>query len=533
MINLKINNKEIQVEAGISILKAANTLGISIPTMCYQQDNYSNHPSCMICLVKNNKTSELIPSCAVKVQEGMEIVTNDEEVINARKDALELLLSDHVGDCEAPCRLACPAYMDIPEMNRLIAKGKFTESLIKVKEEIALPLILGYICSAPCENVCRRKQIDEPVSICLLKRFVASEDIAQKSTFFPDKLADSGKKIAIIGTGPAGLSAAFYSLESGHSVTLFDKNEKAGGTLRYAQLNKELPEEILDVEINIIKQYGAEFQFNIEITKEIFENELRKNYDAIIIASGESGVSNPESFVLDFHYQKKTGLQVERRTYATSEPGVFACGNVIRTQKMAIRSVAQGKVAALSANMYLRNEKIKHEPRMFNSKFGILKQEEFVEYLKETFSGKRLEPKKGNIYEFSHEEAINEAKRCMHCDCRAKDDCKLRDYAHDYNADRRKYWPEERKLIKKYNQHESVIYEPEKCIKCGLCIEITKANNEKLGLTHIGRGFDVEINIPFNETIKDALTKTADKCVKACPTGALVFKLEIEDKELE
>lgn len=523
MISLKINNIETQVEEGTSILKAANAHGISIPTMCYLQDDFSNHPSCMVCLVKNNKTSKLIPSCAAKVQEGMDIITDNEEVLDARRDALELLLSDHVGDCEAPCRIACPAFMDIPEMNRLIAAGKFQESLIKVKEEISLPLILGYICPAPCEKACRRKQIDEAVSICLLKRFVAAEDISKNEVYLPKKLPESGKKVAIIGSGPAGLSAAFYLLKFGHQVTVFDKNEKSGGTLRYVKLNNELPEEILDAEIEVIKQFGAEFILNYSITKDNFDNKLRKNFDAIIIASGEAGVENLKNFGLDHTYQK-SGLLVERGTYSTNEPGIFACGNVIRTQKMAVRSVAQGKTAAISAHIYLIGEELIHKPRLFNSKFGKLKEEEFDEYLKESTKDLRFNPQNGNLHGYSIEEAINEAKRCMHCDCREKKICKLRDYSHEYKADRKKYWPEERKLIKKLNQHKSVMYEPEKCIKCCLCIEITTANNEKLGLTHIGRGFDVKINVPFNDSIDNALTETAEKCVKACPTGALAFK---------
>ena len=108
------------------------------------------------------------------------------EAAKSRKEALELLLSDHVGDCEAPCVPSCPANMNIPLMNRLIAEGKFDESLKVVKETIALPLILGYICPAPCEKACRRGQIDDPVSICILKKYVAAEDLREDS-YLPEK----------------------------------------------------------------------------------------------------------------------------------------------------------------------------------------------------------------------------------------------------------------------------------------------------------------------------------------------------------
>ena len=95
----------------------------------------------------------------------------------ARKTALELLLSEHVGDCEAPCQITCPAHMDIPLMNRLLARGKFAEALQVVKKDIALPSVLGRICPAPCEGACRRRSVDEAVSICLLKRFAGDEDL--------------------------------------------------------------------------------------------------------------------------------------------------------------------------------------------------------------------------------------------------------------------------------------------------------------------------------------------------------------------
>lgn len=126
-------------------MEAAASLGIVIPSMCFHP-GYANHPSCMVCLVKDTGRENLVPSCAMPVSEGMNILTGTPDVMEARKEALELLLSDHIGDCEAPCRVTCPAFMDIPLMNRLIAAGDFTRALHIVREEIALPLVLGYIC---------------------------------------------------------------------------------------------------------------------------------------------------------------------------------------------------------------------------------------------------------------------------------------------------------------------------------------------------------------------------------------------------
>jgi alkyl hydroperoxide reductase subunit AhpF len=226
MITLKINNKEVQVEPGTSVMKAAQQMGIHVPNMCWH-DELEHFTSCMLCLVKNKENGKLFPSCSIKADEGMEVVTDDSEIAEARQTAFELLLSEHVGDCEAPCQIGCPAHMNIPLMNRLIAAGKFDESLEVVKRDIALPAVLGRICPAPCEGACHRKTVDEAVSICILKRFVGDEGNSQ---FIPAE--KTGNKVAVIGAGPAGLAAAYYMQLRGIQVTLFDKAKKAGGQLR-------------------------------------------------------------------------------------------------------------------------------------------------------------------------------------------------------------------------------------------------------------------------------------------------------------
>ena len=201
MVTLKIDDKTIEVPGQTSVMQAAAHAGIEIPSMCFME-GYTNHPSCMVCLVKDRFSGRLFASCAMPVAEGMDLVTDDEDVKEARREALELLLSDHVGDCEAPCRNGCPAFMDIPRMNRLIAQGRFHEALVNVKQEIALPLILGYVCEAPCEKVCRREPIDGAVSICLLKRFVAAADLGSEPSWFPERAAPGGKRVTLVGAGP-------------------------------------------------------------------------------------------------------------------------------------------------------------------------------------------------------------------------------------------------------------------------------------------------------------------------------------------
>lgn len=517
MIRLKIDNIAIEISEGSSVLAAAELAGIRIPTMCFIE-GFTNNPSCMVCLVKNKKNGELFASCATKVTEGMDILSEEAEVKEARREALELLLSDHVGDCEAPCRIACPAFMDIPQMNRLIASGKFNEALQIVKQEIALPLILGYVCSAPCEKVCRRASIDQAVSICQLKKFVAAVDAKDEHSYLPEKSKPSGKKVAIVGAGPAGLACAFYLTRDGHECVVFDRNEEVGGSLRNLP-EMELPKQVLSEEIDIIQKYGIEFKLNQNITSVFFENELRQKFDSIVIAVGNREDQNDN--ILEAVFEN---LIVDKDTFTTDQTGVFACGSFVKKLDMAVKAVAQGKTTALSVNTFL-NEKIpEKKQRMFNSKFGKLQPEEFDEYLKEATTDNRYNPANGSLDGYTPEEAILEAKRCMHCDCRKIDNCKLRIFSDEYQADRRKYLSGERKSIKKYNTHESIIYESEKCIKCGLCVEITVNEKEMTGLAFVGRGFDVRIDVPFTRTLGEALAKTAAKCADACPTGAISFR---------
>jgi NADPH-dependent glutamate synthase beta subunit-like oxidoreductase len=520
MTKLSINNIRVEVPEGTILIEAAAGLGIEIPTLCYRKGN-SVHPNCMVCMVKDSRNGKLYPSCAMPVAEGMEIITESEELSALRQEALELLLSDHIGDCEAPCRLSCPAFMDIPLMNRLIAERKFEEALQVVQQEIALPLILGYICPAPCEKACKRKPIDGAVSICLLKRSTAFHS-ARLTKQIISSSPKSGKRVAIIGTGPAGLSAAFYLLKAGHDCVLFDKQEEAGGALRYSIPDAELPREAMDSEIDVLKAMGAIFilRTNTSVTK--LKANGFGNFDAFILATGSQEVHPADE---TFYIEEDVHHFIHRRNYQTSLPGVFACGSIIKDLNMAVRAGAQGKAAAFHADQFLKGQTGQEERLGFNSVAGPLKEYEYYEYLKESrLSGKPVLPANNFIGGYTEQEAIEEAKRCMHCDCRKPVSCKLRVLSNQYHADRKRFAGPERKQLVKNFQHDLVVYEPEKCIKCGLCIEIAARESESLGLSFIGRGFDVKVSVPFNKTTLEALTHAAADCADACPTGALCLK---------
>ncbi len=520
MTTLKINNQTIEVPEGTSILEAAGKLGIEIPTMCHLEGN-EHFTSCMVCLVKDAKTDKLLPSCSIPAVEGMELITDDEVCRESRKAALELLLSEHVGDCEAPCQLVCPAQMNIPLMNRLIAAGNFEKAIEVVKRDIALPAILGRICPAPCEAGCRRKQADEPVSICLLKGFVADEELLEKKT--ETSVQKTGKKLAIIGAGPAGLAAAFYLNRYGHSVSIYEKNEKAGGDILKIQ-EEVLPKEVLNAEIDSILNSEIEILFNTGINFEKYQ-QLKSEFDAVVIATG-----NTPELAKQWGLQASAkGIQINKETYQTSEEKVFAIGNALRPSKLAVRSVGQGKELAQIIDSFFRTDQLNGLHKRFNSKFGKLRQLEVAEYLKESNKTDRLQPEKGKAKGFTKEEAIAEATRCLHCDCRNIESCKLRNLSDEFGAVQKRFQYDERISFQKKFSTQNIIFEPSKCIKCGICVRITQQHQETFGFSFIGRGFDVRVGVPFNETVEKGLEKTAAIVAEKCPTGALA-KIDTEEQ---
>lgn len=518
MIKIKIDNKIIEVEEGSLLHNAARKAGVEIPVMCWYEGT-GHFTSCMVCVVKDKENGRLIPSCSVKVCEGMDIITNDPEIREFRKTALELLLSEHIGECEAPCKLSCPAGMDIPLMNRLLADGKFQEALEVVRKDIALPSVLGRICPAPCEGACRRKPIDGAVSICLLKRFAGDNNLNGEELYRASVSDKKPYRIAIAGAGPAGLSAAYYLQLRGYSCDVFEASSMPGGAVRTSISDEVLPKSVLDKEIKIIENTGVQFNLNHTIDKHGFK-ELLNIYDAFIIACRLEEDEIAE-WGLEF---SGTGIKADKKSYQTNIKKVFAVGSALRPSKLAIRSLGQGKEAAFSVEQFLNNENVIGEPVMFNSRFGRLFSEEYDEYLKESVVEDRISPAGGLSTGFTPEEVMNEAARCLRCDCRGKDDCLLRIYADSYGADQKRFASVHRKMIKKFDQHDIVIYESGKCIKCGRCVRITAMKKEKTGFTFIGRGFNAEIGVPFNEELRNALTTTAYEVVEACPVGALELK---------
>ncbi len=208
-------------------------------------------------------------------------------VINLFSLSERLLHFSHINECLAPCKQLCPAEIDIAAYVDFAAQGKYEEAINVIKERNPLPLICGRVCPAPCETGCRRVAIeDEPVHHNYIKRFVADWEMDLPDRKKPAILPDTGKKVAVVGGGPCGLTAAYYLQRLGHSVTIFDSKPALGGMLRYGIPEYRLPKKILDFEIQEILDLGVETRLNVALGKDFSIAYVAKEFDAILMAMG-------------------------------------------------------------------------------------------------------------------------------------------------------------------------------------------------------------------------------------------------------
>ena len=357
---------------------------------------------------------------------------------------------------QVPCQTACPVGIDVPRYIHLIAEGKFDESYAVVRERLPLPSVCGYICLAFCEEECRRGEVNEPVGSRALKRFVSERhtDLWKKNLKRPKA---TGKKVAIVGSGPAGLTAGYYLARKGHEVTILEQAPFPGGMLRQAISRKRLPKKALEEDIEEILQAGVNLKLNSPQMRigELFE----EKFDAIFLATGSTFVGPPALWLKEEGVELTPwgSVKVDAKTLATSREGVFAGGDVLLggisedfisslgsgdkkdffkllvdrlavyrgdSSRSCIQAVASGRKAAEAIDGYLGGDGVIDEPLLppAEPKHWLGREEGFADLKRLPAAYRPPTPQYAGLNRaeppLSQEAAMTEAGRCLRCDLR-------------------------------------------------------------------------------------------------------------------
>ncbi len=292
-IRMEVDGRVVEGFEGQTILEVCRANGIEIPTLCYEP-KLPGFGACRMCVVEVEGEEHPPISCSRACEPGMKVQTQTEEVRRLRRTNLELIFSDHNAYCLPPCQNKCPSHIDIPGFLKANAEADWRESTRIFKRTIPFPSVLGRVCPAPCEEHCRRDEVDEAIAIRDSHRYAGDqvlksmldEGIDPPVPF--ERQAPSGRRAAIIGSGPAGMSAAFYLLLAGHDVTVFERDPAPGGMLRYGIPQYRLPKvEVLEAEYESVTRLGGRIVCNAGLGRDFSLDDLTfQGFDSIVVAIG-------------------------------------------------------------------------------------------------------------------------------------------------------------------------------------------------------------------------------------------------------
>ncbi len=680
-LKIKINDKEYAANPGDTILDVIRRYDVdTIPTLCHDP-KLPPYGSCYLCVVEVEGLAKLVPSCSSPVTPGMAVHTNNDRIAESRRTALELLLSNHYADCLGPCTQTCPAGVDVQGYIALMSMGRYRDAVRLIKEKNPLPAVCGRVCVRECETACRRNLVDDRVGIDYLKRYAS--DIDLQNPWVPELPPRNGKKVAVVGGGPAGLTAAYYLTLKGYAPTIFESLPKLGGMLRYGIPEYRLPKALLDREIKWITDLGVEVRTGAKLGRDFSLDSLKQGYDAVFLALGaqkaktmgvadedktqgvlggvdflgrmqsdkppaiygtvvvvgggntavdaartslrigakkviilyrrtisempahpmeveaaaEEGVemtflSAPVSIVAkdgklqalrcnrmelgetdasgrrspkpiaDSEYDipcdfvisaigqdidlgkidadsglkttRAKAIVIDKESFATSIPGVFAGGDVATGPAVAIDAIAHGRAAALAIDRYIQTGKAGNGARPFVSRkdaFGEIPQSEFAqmkridkERMAEMAVGERVKGQAEVELGFTDAQVANETARCLECGCTAYFDCDLRKYATAFGVDISKFTGDTRKF-KVDASHPLITLDPNKCINCGRCVRTCSEILRISALGFVNRGFKSVVKPSMEKSLLQTNCVSCGNCIAACPTGAITEKM--------
>ena len=292
-IRIEVDGRVVEGFEGQTILEVCRDNGIEIPTLCYEP-KLPGFGACRMCVVEVEGEEHPPISCSRMCEPEMKVQTQTEEVRRLRRTNLELIFSDHNAYCLPPCQNKCPSHIDIPGFLKANAEADWRESTRIFKRTIPFPSVLGRVCPAPCEEHCRRDEVDEAIAIRDSHRYAGDQVLKQMLDDGIDppvpfeRQAASGRKAAVIGSGPAGMSAAFYLLLAGHDVTIFERDPAPGGMLRYGIPQYRLPKvEVLEAEYESVTRLGGKMVCNAGLGRDFTLDDLtNRGFDAVVVAIG-------------------------------------------------------------------------------------------------------------------------------------------------------------------------------------------------------------------------------------------------------
>jgi NADPH-dependent glutamate synthase beta subunit-like oxidoreductase/formate hydrogenlyase subunit 6/NADH:ubiquinone oxidoreductase subunit I len=284
--DITIDGRTMQAYEGQTVLSVAVDNGIlDIPNLC-NDEKLEPTSACRMCLVEIEGAERPLPSCNTPAAPGMVVRTKSDRLTHIRRTNLEMMLSDHNAYCQPPCQVGCPTHIDIPGYLELIAKGQNREAARLVKEVLPFPFVLGLTCPAPCQDVCRRALVEEEISICRMHGFAAEQCMDDPPTPWVQE-APTGKKVAIVGAGPTGLTAAYYLALKGHYCKVFDMMPQPGGMLRYGIPEYRLQKDMMDKEFEGVWKLGVDVQYNVKLGEDFTVDDLfKEGFEAVFLAIG-------------------------------------------------------------------------------------------------------------------------------------------------------------------------------------------------------------------------------------------------------
>ncbi len=290
---IEVDGRQFTGTEGQTILEICRDNGIDVPTLCYEP-KLPGFGACRMCVVEVEGEDTPPISCSRAAEPEMVVQTQTQRLREIRKTNLELIFSDHNAYCLPPCQNKCPSHIDIPGFLKANTEGNFTESARIFKRTIPFPSVLGRVCPAPCEEHCRRDEVEEAIAIRDSHRYAGDQVLkASAATGAPAPVPfevqpTTGKRVAVIGSGPAGMAAAYYLLIAGHDVTVYERDPAPGGMLRYGIPQYRLPKvEVLEAEYESVTQLGGKVVCNMELGKDYTLDDLQnQGFDAVCVAIG-------------------------------------------------------------------------------------------------------------------------------------------------------------------------------------------------------------------------------------------------------